>query len=557
MQRPIHTSARLGVPAVRCYPHHGNAALLCGVLILSLSGCGGSADVPPSDVAATDTTHGADTNSVVRVDVDARRPAMLLSDYNLFADLPNQAPSPGVVPYELNTPQFVDYAQTRHYVYVPSGEQATYRDNDVFDFPVGTVLVQTVSFAHDLGDPSAGERSVETRLLIHQTKGWVAVPYLWNEEGTDARRAVVGGKTEVSWIHDDGSQRQLQFVTPDMNQCKRCHKNEDQVIAIGPKARNLNRDIETDAGAINQLAHWASQGLLEGLPEDVTTIARVPDAYDSASGSTEERARTWLDVNCAHCHNPKGPAIVSGLDLSLTQTTPTRFGVYKPPIAAGLGSAGYRFGIEPGLPERSFLLTRIRSTDPSVMMPTVGRSLADEAGTALIEQWIAEMSADEELAERALNPVAAYADALAGGDAARGRKVFYEKIECNKCHTADTPEGGQVGPNLADIGSREKPEYLLESIVAPSAKIVEKYDSVTVLLDTGLTVTGVVSREDTYELVLNGLDGKQVSVSKETIEDRFTTEASIMPTVANLLTVEEVGDLVAFLASLKQAPASE
>ena len=167
------------------------------------------------------------------------------------------------------------------------------------------------------------------------------------------------------------------------------------------------------------------------------------------------------------------------------------------------------------------------------------------------------MSVDSELAERALNPVEAYAAALSGGDAGRGRDVFYTKIKCHNCHTADLPEGGQVGPSLAGIGSREKPEYLLESIVAPSAKIAEKYRTIMVLLDSGMTVSGVLHREDTYELVLNQLDGKQVSVSKEEIDDHFPIETSIMPTVANLLTVEEVGDLVAFLSSLKTPPAGE
>jgi uncharacterized repeat protein (TIGR03806 family) len=523
-----------------------------GVWALGLAGCGGATSTPePQQPAATDS---ADT---VTIDVNARRPAMLLSDYHLFSDLPNQVPSEGVVPYRLSTPQFLDYAQTRNYVYVPSGEQATYDDSRVFDFPVGTVFIQTLSFANDLNDPAAGEQTVETRLLIHQTKGWVAVPYIWNEEGTDADRAVVGGKTDVTWRHTDGNERQLQFATPDMNQCKRCHKNEEIVRPIGPKSRNLNLDIETESGRENQLVHWAGVGMLKGLPQDVSTVARAPNVYDSASGTVEERARTWLDVNCAHCHNPVGPAIVSGLDLSLEQTTPTRFGVYKPPIAAGLGSAGFRFGIEPGLPEKSFLLSRIRSTDPNVMMPTVGRTTVDEEGTALVEQWIAEMSVDSDLVERALNPVAAYQDALGGGDPARGREVFFNKIKCQTCHTADAPEGGEVGPSLADIGSREQADYILESIVAPSAKIVKKYETVTVLLDSGLTVSGTFSREDVYEVVLNQLDGKQVSVSKEEIEDRFVTEASIMPTVANLLSVEEVGDLVAFLMTLKQAPARE
>ncbi len=540
------------------------SVLFAAVAIVGIGGCGARSEPssePRQEVAAHSSdelpTEGSPTATPVSVDVDARRPVMLLSEYHLFSDLRNQVPNSGVIPYQLNTSQFLDNALARHHIYLPPGARGMYHDRDVFDFPVGTVLVQTLFFAPDLDNLATGDRAVETRLLIHQTKGWVAVPYLWNEQGTDARRAVVGGKTDVVWRHHDGSKQPFQFITPDMNQCKRCHKNQDIVAPIGMRARYLNRDIDTDGGPENQLTHWARLGLIDGLPEGVAGVARAPNAYDPNSGTVAARARTWLDVNCAHCHNPRGPAIVSGLDLSVHQTQPARFGVYKPPVAAGRGSSGYRFGIEPGVPERSFLLTRIRSTDPGTMMPTVGRTLVDEPAAELIAQWIAEMTVDSESAERALNPMAAYAGALNGGDVTRGRAVFYSRIQCNKCHTADTPEGGNVGPKLAGIGSREKPEYLLESIVAPSAKIVEKYDTIAVLLDTGLTVSGVLSREDTYELVLNQLEGKEVSLSKDTIEDRFTTKASIMPTVANLLTVQEVGDLVAFLSSLKQPTASK
>ena len=257
--------------------------LMAGALTIAVGGCGdGSPPIhesrPHVATDSQDTAKPENTAVAVRVDVDARRPAMLLSEYHLFADLPNQVPNAGVIPYQLTTAQFLDHAQSRHYMYLPPGTKATYHDRDVFDFPVGSVLVQTIAFARDLNDASAGEQLVETRLMIHQTKGWVAVPYLWNEQGSDARRAVVGGKTDVAWRHYDGSERHLQFITPDMNQCKRCHKNEEIVAPIGTRACYLNREIDTGKGTMNQLAHWDQLGLLDGLPQDRSTIARVPDA---------------------------------------------------------------------------------------------------------------------------------------------------------------------------------------------------------------------------------------------------------------------------------------
>lgn len=487
--------------------------------------------------------------SPVRVDVDARRPAMMLSEYNLFADLKNQVPNPGVTRYWLNTSHFVDDASLHDYVYLPPGKRATYHENDVFDFPIGTVLVQTVGFLKDFRDPAQGEQIVETRLLIHQTKGWVAVPYLWNEDGTDARRAVTGGKTAVRWIRDDGTEHAHQFLTPDMNQCKRCHENRNIVRPIGTRARNLNRLLADGTGS--QLAKWAEIGLLEGLPASAGAIPKAAVWNDPSSGSVEQRARTWLDVNCAHCHNPDGPAIVSGLDLSIQQQMPARFGVYKPPVAAGRGSSGYQFSINPGSPRSSFLLHRIRSTDPGIMMPTVGRSLVDEKGTALIEEWIGQMHADEQLARRALNPIEGYRDALQGGNAARGRELFYSSAKCSTCHRADRPEGGDVGPSLADVGSRTQRDYLLASIVSPSAKIVDKFAAVVVGHEGGQVYTGIVASEDANELVLKQADGTQVKLPKTEITDREQSSVSIMPSMANILSVQDVADLIEFLSTLK------
>ena len=157
---------------------------------------------------------------------------------------------------------------------------------------------------------------------------------------------------------------------------------------IGPTARNLNRDFSYAGGAENQIAHWRSVGILDEAPIDAPSI---PRAYDASSGTLEQRARAYLDVNCAHCHNPQGPAHTSGLDLRWSQHEPIQWGVLKRPVAAGRGSAGYEFAIEPGHPERSILLYRMESTDPGVMMPETGRQLVDDRGVALMREWIAQM----------------------------------------------------------------------------------------------------------------------------------------------------------------------
>jgi hypothetical protein len=96
-------------------------------------------------------------------------------------------------------------------------------------------------------------------------------------------------------------------------------------------------------------------------------------------------------MNCSSCHRPNGIAYSSGLDLTRQQQFPVRYGVFKAPATAGRGVGEWRFAIEPGHPDQSFLVHRMRSTDPGVRMPMVGRSLVHEEGVALIAAWIAGM----------------------------------------------------------------------------------------------------------------------------------------------------------------------
>jgi hypothetical protein len=120
---------------------------------------------------------------------------------------------------------------------------------------------------------------------------------------------------------------------------------------------------------------------------------RLPVWDDPHSGTLDARARAWLEINCAHCHNPAGPARNSGLDLTVAQNNPTAWGIMKPPVAAGRGSGGLAYDIVPGKPEQSILVFRTGSTDAGIMMPELGKRLIHEEGLALVREWIAAMPA--------------------------------------------------------------------------------------------------------------------------------------------------------------------
>lgn len=315
--------------------------------------------------------------------ISAERPPELLSSYNFFVDLRGQRPNARVTGYELNTALYSDGALKYRFVYVPPGAQARYNADGVFDFPVGTVLIKTFAMAADMRRPTENVRLIETRLLIRRESGWVALPYIWNEEQTDARYSPIGGDIPISFTNEEGQAIALEWAVPNRNQCLGCHAVDNAMVPIGPSARNLNRD--------GQLAQWRDAGFLDQAPG---AAPRVPNAYNATDGSVEARARAYLDVNCAHCHNPRGPAHTSGLDLSWWQTDPALWGVNKRPVAAGRASAGFAFAIEPGHPERSILAHRMESTDPGVMMPELGRQLVDERAIVLMRDWISTMGPD-------------------------------------------------------------------------------------------------------------------------------------------------------------------
>jgi hypothetical protein len=162
------------------------------------------------------------------------------------------------------------------------------------------------------------------------------------------------------------------------------------MIPIGPKARLLNHDFEYKDGKTNQLKKWTSLNMIKDLP-DLTTLPHTSDYDDPTDGSMDERARAWIDINCAHCHRLGAPGETSGLFLNIEETDPKRLGVFKPPVAAGRGSGHRLHTIVPGEPKKSIMIYRMESIDPGIMMPELGRRLVHKEGVELVRKWIKEM----------------------------------------------------------------------------------------------------------------------------------------------------------------------
>ena len=180
-------------------------------IIVAISGCGARVAHEPDPPAGA----------------AQEQPFKRVSQYLLFEGHPAfQRAAEGVIPYDLNSALFSDYAEKYRFIKLPPDTHANYSREEVFEFPIGTVIAKTFAFPYDARDPSRGRRLIETRILKREPDGWVGLPYIWNKEQTEATLDVAGDTSDVSWIHTDGRTRTDNYIIPNANQCKGCHKVE-------------------------------------------------------------------------------------------------------------------------------------------------------------------------------------------------------------------------------------------------------------------------------------------------------------------------------------------
>lgn len=305
-----------------------------------------------------------------------------LSQLRLFRDAsdPTRNPTSGFR-YELVNQLFTDYALKDRFVFLPPGTSAAYRPKYELDFPVGTIITKSFSI-QEASRPAP--TLIETRLLVRRAQGWVPLNYVWKDGVAKLSR---GGEirpmvTRVAKLRNVA----INYQIPNLRQCASCHYINDEIRPIGPTASHLNR-AAPEAPAQNQLRAWEARGALSGLP-DLTQVAQEADWKDP-SAPIDARARGYLAINCAHCHNPVGNARPTGLFLGPQWETGTiESGVCKTPVAAGLAAGGRSYDIMPGSAAGSILYYRMGQEHLAVKMPQLGRSIPHEEGNALIRDWI-------------------------------------------------------------------------------------------------------------------------------------------------------------------------
>jgi len=230
----------------------------------------------------------------------------LLSHTQLFADVRNLSPNAALVPYEVNLPFWTGGASKRRWLAVPPGKRIHFAAAGAWGFPAGTVFVKHFELSGD--GPRGEKRRLETRVLVRDAAGGVyGASYRWREDHSDAE-LVKEGRVEPVVLKSAGGARTQDWFFPGPKDCQTCH-NAAAGLVLGVHTRQLNQEIPSPGGCVNQLLAWSRAGRFETklAAGDVRHLPRLASPADTGR-SLEDRARSYLDVNCAYCHRPGGAA---------------------------------------------------------------------------------------------------------------------------------------------------------------------------------------------------------------------------------------------------------
>jgi putative heme-binding domain-containing protein len=325
-----------------------------------------------------------------------------LSETGLFASTAEHRPAPGVMPFSVNAAQWLDHATAERFVALPGDSSVRMSDNfitilpwyqgHVF-FPKDGVLARTISLEMERGNPKS-RRRLETQVLHFDGEDWHPYTYRWNEAQTDATLVPAGGAEQAFVVTDPqapGGKRRQNWHFPSRAECLQCHNPwTNHVLAF----TRPQLDRAGESGSENDYRTFVQLGVINPVqgedkenPEQSWARYRLSDPYD-ASAELDARARSYLQVNCAHCHQ-MGAGGTADIELrypfpiTKTKTLEVR------PIQGTFEIHGAQI-LAPGDPYRSVLYYRMAKLGRG-RMPHIGSEIVDERGLRLIHDWIRQL----------------------------------------------------------------------------------------------------------------------------------------------------------------------
>ena len=334
-----------------------------------------------------------------------------LSETGLFASAVDHKLAAGVVPFQVAAPRWVDGATAERFVAMPgagTGElydefrrlEADFFGSFLFP-PAGTVLGETFTLETKHGDPGS-RRRLETQILHHDGRNWHGYSYLWNEAGTDADLVSARGtdlKIDITGPALPGGKHRQTWHVPSRTECMVCH-NPWSGYALAFTPLQLQRDVDVAGAKMPQIDHLRSLGLIE-LKQNVRGVdgplkgplpTPLANPYDSAA-PLDARARSYLHVNCSHCHQFGAGGSVD-IELRYTESLDRTKTIGVAPVQGTFGIDDAKI-ITPGDPFRSTLYYRMAKMGRG-RMPHIGSEIIDEAGVRLMHDWIRSLPLDVE-----------------------------------------------------------------------------------------------------------------------------------------------------------------
>lgn len=347
---------------------------------------------------------GFNTNiyKLIDNDFDYGPPPQLLSQAGIFTDMSTLDVVDGFVPYELYESFWSDGALKKRWIAVPNNdgvhngpdEQINYSEYGDWEFPSGTVIVKHFDLSIDDNNPSVTKK-IETRVSVVDEDGEMYfLTYNWNESETEATLQASSLDEPVDIATTGGGTRTQTWHFPSNSDCINCHNHANKG-GLGLKTRYLNTDYTyAETGLTgNQLVTLSHLGILnETIMDGDTQDIFVNKRLDDTNASIDEKARSYLDLNCAYCHR-RDNSIRTSFDLrvynNLEETELLNAGILTP------------LGIDPneeivfaGDASKSILYHRMNSVDMSVMMPPISKTIIDQPAVDLVEQWINQLDAN-------------------------------------------------------------------------------------------------------------------------------------------------------------------
>jgi len=297
----------------------------------------------------------------------------LLSQTGAFKDTRQLIPADGLLPYELNVSFWSDSAHKQRWMSLPDAKIG-FAPRGEWTFPVGTVFVKHFELATNESNPLQ-RRRLETRLLVRSADGSVyGATYKWRPDNGDAD-LLPTNLTEKILIHTSAGDKTQAWYYPSREDCRACHTDRAGGV-LGVKTRQFNHDF---------LSAWNRLGLFDPPATDaVLASCDFLAPLDDTNRSLADRARSFLDVNCANCHRPGGGTV--GYFDARYDTPLANQGLIDGPVLIDEGIDHARI-IAPNDPWRSILYMRANTVE-AIKMPPLARQTVDRSGMALLRQWI-------------------------------------------------------------------------------------------------------------------------------------------------------------------------